>query len=448
MTTDKTFSNMMSWVNVQSRNGPFPLDRYSIFSSFAEASAYATLTGATQLGYEGQVVAVTENGIQKVYVLDSSLSTGLRPVGDTSDILPIIEYLSSEISSNDNDIEYLSGQHDWLSTALSTDIKALSTSLSDTVKLSVENLQNQLTSNDADIEYLSGQHDWLSTALSTDIKALSASLSTTTKLSVEDLQLSVSKLEEKKLNKSDFVALCTEIGLDAATKDNKVVTKQDITDLNGAMHFRDAVEKLDDVKDPKAGDVVIIISTSKEYVYANNQWIELGDEKLYATKQEVKDISVALSNDYVAKVEALNTALSTDLKTEIDSRILADTALEKKIDEKIYVRNQYVNSLSIVNIAQDAYHKLVDDGEVDPNTVYIVSADIYNMYDQKIINLAPGTEEKDAVNFGQLSSLSSTIMSEVEANKLSSITLGDTTFTPENNSFKLDISVISCGGAE
>ena len=401
MTTDKTFSNMMSWVNVQSRNGPFPLDRYSIFSSFAEASAYATLTGATQLGYEGQVVAVTENGIQKVYVLDSSLSTGLRPVGDTSDILPIIEYLSSEISSNDNDIEYLSGQHDWLSTALST-----------------------------------------------DIKALSASLSTTTKLSVEDLQLSVSKLEEKKLNKSDFVALCTEIGLDAATKDNKVVTKQDITDLNGAMHFRDAVEKLDDVKDPKAGDVVIIISTSKEYVYANNQWIELGDEKLYATKQEVKDISVALSNDYVAKVEALNTALSTDLKTEIDSRILADTALEKKIDEKIYVRNQYVNSLSIVNIAQDAYHKLVDDGEVDPNTVYIVSADIYNMYDQKIINLAPGTEEKDAVNFGQLSSLSSTIMSEVEANKLSSITLGDTTFTPENNSFKLDISVISCGGAE
>ena len=401
MTTDKTFSNMMSWVNVQSRNGPFPLDRYSIFSSFAEASAYATLTGATQLGYEGQVVAVTENGIQKVYVLDSSLSTGLRPVGDTSDILPIIEYLSSEISSNDNDIEYLSGQHDWLSTALSTDIKALSTSLS-----------------------------------------------TTTKLSVEDLQLSVSKLEEKKLNKSDFVALCTEIGLDAATKDNKVVTKQDIADLNGAMHFRDAVEKLDDVKDPKAGDVVIIISTSKEYVYANNQWIELGDEKLYATKQEVKDISVALSNDYVAKVEALNTALSTDLKTEIDSRILADTALEKKIDEKIYVRNQYVNSLSIVNIAQDAYHKLVDDGEVDPNTVYIVSADTYNMYNQKIIQLAPGTEEKDAVNFGQLSSLSSTIMSEVEANKLSSITLGDTTFTPENNSFKLDISVISCGGAE
>lgn len=63
MTTDKTFSNMMSWVNVQSRNGPFPLDRYSIFSSFAEASAYATLTGATQLGYEGQVIAVTENGM-------------------------------------------------------------------------------------------------------------------------------------------------------------------------------------------------------------------------------------------------------------------------------------------------------------------------------------------------------------------------------------------------
>ena len=99
-----------------------------------------------------------------------------------------VENLQDQIIANDNDIEYLSGQYDWLSTSLSNDIDSLSDSLSTTTKLSVENLQGQLTSNDADIEYLSGQHDWLSTSLSTDIDNLSTSLSNTVKLSVEELQ--------------------------------------------------------------------------------------------------------------------------------------------------------------------------------------------------------------------------------------------------------------------
>ena len=95
-----------------------------------------------------------------------------------------IEYLSSEISSNDNDIIYLSGQHDWLSAALSLDlsneicsrIKAvqdLSVSLSSDINslsdrlsieissvssyttLSIENLCSEISSNDKNISDIS-----------------------------------------------------------------------------------------------------------------------------------------------------------------------------------------------------------------------------------------------------------------------------------------------------
>ena len=53
------------------------------------------------------------------------------------------------------------------------------------------------------------------------------------------------------------------------------------------MHFRGAVSNLSEITDPKAGDIVIIASTSKEYVYNGTSWVELGDEALYATKAEV-----------------------------------------------------------------------------------------------------------------------------------------------------------------
>ena len=89
------------------------------------------------------------------------------------------------------------------------------------------------------------------------------------------------------LKASIFGTLSNEIGLSAASASNQVVTKNDIADLAGAMHFRGAVTAPSDIADPKAGDIVIVTSTSKEYVYANNKWVELGDEVLYATKAEV-----------------------------------------------------------------------------------------------------------------------------------------------------------------
>ena len=71
--------------------------------------------------------------------------------------------LQGQIISNDNDIEFLSGRHNWLSSEISNSISSLST------RLSVE--IDKLSAN------LSGDIDSLSNRLSTDISSLSIRLS-------------------------------------------------------------------------------------------------------------------------------------------------------------------------------------------------------------------------------------------------------------------------------
>ena len=71
---------------------------------------------------------------------------------------------------------------------------------------------------------------------------------------------------------------------------------KDISDLSGAMHFLGSVDSApsdskvtidDEEVTAKAGDIVIVPSTSKEYLYNGSAWLELGDESLYALKDGV-----------------------------------------------------------------------------------------------------------------------------------------------------------------
>lgn len=70
----------------------------------------------------------------------------------------------------------------------------------------------------------------------------------------------------------------------------------DIAGLSGAMHFLGAVSEKPTSETitigekqvtAKAGDIVIVPSTSKEYLYNGSSWLELGDEVLYALKDGV-----------------------------------------------------------------------------------------------------------------------------------------------------------------
>lgn len=148
----------------------------------------------------------------------------------------------------------------------------------------------------ANVDYLSGQIDVVS-GLVNDARATINTVSSDYLTSTDKNELTASIAT--KLASADFAALSTAIGLDAASSTNKVATLSDIADITGAMHFRGAVTPNEGetdaaaiartITDPAVGDVVIITTNSKEYVYANSTWIELGAEDLYETKQHAAD---------------------------------------------------------------------------------------------------------------------------------------------------------------
>lgn len=75
----ETFKSKMDWGNVFVRTGDFPLDRSSIFSSYADAVLYAKGDGSDSRGlgrtsYVGQILSVYESGEVKVYVIKEDRS--------------------------------------------------------------------------------------------------------------------------------------------------------------------------------------------------------------------------------------------------------------------------------------------------------------------------------------------------------------------------------------
>ena len=196
------------------------------------------------------------------------------------------------------------------------------------------------------------------------------------------------------LSAAEFAALSNDIGLSAATNANPVVTKNDIADLAGAMHFIGTATLSSESEDAKAclvrtypsakkGDVAIIVSTSKEYVYVSDTagqtagWIELGDEDLYATKAALAtETQARIDGDTATLASAktyantLSNALSTEVTAEIaaeaTARANADTTLQNNInalrsDVSAYALSADVTSIkNTLNAADTALGTRID----------------------------------------------------------------------------------------
>ena len=323
----------------------------------------------------------------------------------------------------------------------------------------------------------------VSVALSTDYSEKIESLSTATKtlvgaVSAETLvsanaytNAAIDALSiDNYMLTATFNALSNTIGLSAATAENPVVTMDDIKDLAGAMHFRGAITPNEgetdlealarEITDPASGDVAIITTTSKEYVYNGESWIELGDEVLYATKAEVSTISAKLTADidYLSgQIDETNTTLGTvssdltaligttsaetllsanaytdnkfaDLsdyykKSETSSAEEISTAvdeLDEKITKKIFVENKIsgvsaYSDLSVIRLSAAEYANLLTSDSLLSNAVYIVEDDHEDAYGRQIKNVAPGTDLSDAVNLEQLAQTSATTLSDAKA---------------------------------
>ena len=241
----------------------------------------------------------------------------------------------------------------------------------------INNAINGLT---ADVDYLSGAIDDLDDLVGDTRTTLNTVSSDYLKSSDKtELSDALTALDAAKLAKSEFADLSNEIGLSAATAENPVVTKNDIADLAGAMHFKGAVASLAEITSAEPGDVVIIPSTSKEYVYNGSaeaeysvdNWVELGDEDLYATKAEVATISgqltsdiaglngdvdylsgqiTAITSDYATKAELndVSVALSTDYQGKIDGLVGDVDYLSGEITSiaDTYATKDYVDGIS------------------------------------------------------------------------------------------------------
>ena len=94
---------------------------------------------------------------------------------------------------------------------------------------------------------------------------------------ITGLEGSVGELSNNKLDKTELSAFNNATGLSAATPDNPVVTKSQISAIAGAMHFKGVVEKQAGESDtaacqrkdpnPVAGDIVMIQDSTLEYIY-------------------------------------------------------------------------------------------------------------------------------------------------------------------------------------
>ena len=155
-------------------------------------------------------------------------------------------------------------------------------------------------------------------------------------------------------------------------------------DVNGAMHFIGSVAAdptitapaLPEGKDAwEAGDVVIF--GVEEFVFDGTNWLELGNESIYAIKQDVIDEFAAvrqeLANEKLAlqgeisdSISDLHDTVSGEISSAIEDLDVTDTAVEKQFvtavsetDGKISVSRAALKASDIPTIEQSQVSGLI-----------------------------------------------------------------------------------------
>ena len=204
---------------------------------------------------------------------------------------------------------------------------------------------------------------------------------------IDGLTNRLSGIDGEIAKKQDILGIVD--GYDKET--NKVATVQYVTDavsdLNGAMHF---VGKLDAVpgntEGYKAGDVILV--GYDEYVCDGNNWLALGNESIYQTKELATEQHNAL------------TKLVTDLETKHDSEM--DTLEKKHDDELAALDKKYDDIIKGLDHAEvkAGTGEIIEavsqaDGAISVSKRALVAADIPELAQSKITGLVDKLAEID-----------------------------------------------------
>ena len=414
------------------RNHANPLDQTTLFFSKSDAETYAAgsltkeVNGTTTTfnnAYPGQFIAVIENskvtgyiiGVDKTLIeLGSAASTG----NVANDLTALNAKLDGFITDNFNPLKTKVDGIEPIVSKLSGDANT-DGSIANIKKLISDEATTRATNDSAlsddyvkkigaASDKLSGEISSVNNALTSEVQRATAAEKTlsdaiATLNGTEDVNGSVKKTVKTAIN--NLVN-----GAPEAYDTLKEIADYISSDKTGASEMTAHLSRLDTKTDTISTDLDNLeaaYSTFTGTTYANKM-------------SELDKGATALSGRMTTaegKIDGLTT-ITTDhesrLTAEVQRAISAEAALKTSIDNKVLVDGISATTLNVKHVSQDEYHTIVkSENGADPNTIYVVSSDTLNMYDQKIINVKDGTDAKDAVNVGQLSAVSADLQGKI-----------------------------------
>jgi hypothetical protein len=158
-----------------------------------------------------------------------------------------------------------------------------------------------------------------------------------------------------------------------------------------------------EIKDRYDNDLILSNWCNNLSVKLNNEISDRISNDTDLSNWIIKEEQVRLSNDtdlsnWIIKEEGIRLSNDTDLNDKC-------CVLSSNIDNKILIDGLSVVNFELKHISQEDYYDLVKSEETLSNTLYLISSDEINAYNEKIINLAEGKISSDAVNLGQVSNL-------------------------------------------
>lgn len=364
----------LDWALEFNRTGKFPLDRSSMFGSYADALAYAKQDGTDtrKIGgtsYVGQIISVFGPGADgatdeiAAYII-TAVGTGatLMKFAQSSasgDVEEEIQRLAARITEVEGKLKVASAEADGLlSKEDFAKLLGIATgaqvNVIESVKVNGEALEIADKEVNIDLSAYAKTAD-VNTELGKKIDAVEGK-----GLSTNDYDAAAVAEVAKIKDKAD-ASTVTELS-GKVTKNTEDIAKinTDLEGLTGAMHFigtstTDPIEgaTVEGHETFKAGDVCLF--GNKEYVYndVTSKWVELGDEGSHATKgyvDEAKQAAIDAANaatdtkleaySKTAEVKGLIAAAKGEAVTE------AGTAADGKITEalKAYTTTEALNT--------------------------------------------------------------------------------------------------------
>ena len=366
----------LDWALEFNRTGKFPLDRSSMFGSYADALAYAKQDGTDtrKIGgtsYVGQIISVFGPGADgatdeiAAYIITAVGSgASLMKFAQSSasgDVEEEIQKLAARIIEVEDKLKVASAEADGLLSKenfakLLGIAEGAQVNVIESVKVNGEALEIADKAVNIDLSAYAKTAD-INTELGKKVDAVEGK-----GLSTNDYDAAAVAEVAKIKDKADASTVAELAG--KVTKNTEDITKinTDLEGLTGAMHFIGT-----STTDPtgatgatveghetfKAGDVCLY--GNKEYVYndVTSKWVELGDEGSHATKGYVDEAKQAA-------IDAANSATDTKLEaysntTEVKGLIAtakgeavteAGTAADGKIAEalKAYTTTEALNT--------------------------------------------------------------------------------------------------------